>query len=668
MESSTFFEHYRIAVQADGSPIEIRRSGPAVFYKAFDLRSGAPVVLTLVPKSSVDAEAREGFEERSRAALELDHVNIGKIFAFGIEDDQFAFVSEFPQGEMVDSWIAENGPMSPDAVLRVGLQVMSALGAASFYNLTHRAIQPSNLKIVPGQTPEGGWPFIKLMNFGLAGLKGGAAGEGPEVEFSPFASPEQVEQGTSDFRSEIYSLGATMCFLLTGVFYAAEPRSLQTRRFARSLRNLITPMLQQDPEDRPSDPLLVTQALRKCLAIVERRQNFARKFGIPFAAVVAKPARRIVVQEKVIPVPLAPVTDTPLPVPLAMLPAARVATPSPAPVETSAAPHAWFSRRGLALAALLLGLAVVAAALLPAPVSMILGRNRDKGEIGVPVGLPEPSPPQVAQNSSSAAPTPVRPSSASNFANATPAQAPIPAVAPSAPIGNSASSDKLVAGAPAPAPASVPNQASAIPQSAGPPAAQPSTKSGELVAANTKETKPNDPAKIAEAEPPPPAQGPQTVWDRATGTEQKLNTQKQAAEGDVASTDSEQPSPKTGQSDAEPDSSPRTASVPRSKTKATASDTRHSGSSSNKSRIAQSSPYDTDTDMPPRFREHTVHARYVGMTPDGNLILRLPSGETAIVSPRNARLTVPGHRRVRRMVEQPPIYFPPRQPFYDPGY
>jgi hypothetical protein len=75
-----------------------------------------------------------------------------------------------------------------------------------------------------------------------------------------------------------------------------------------------------------------------------------------------------------------------------------------------------------------------------------------------------------------------------------------------------------------------------------------------------------------------------------------------------------------------------------------------------------------DAEMPPRSREHTVHARYVGMTPDGNLILRLPSGETAIVSPRNARLTVPGHRRVRRMVGQPSIYFPPRQPFYEPGY
>jgi ribonuclease E len=214
-------------------------------------------------------------------------------------------------------------------------------------------------------------------------------------------------------------------------------------------------MLQQDPEDRPSDPLLVTQALRKCLAIVERRQNFARKFGIPFAAVVAKPARRIVVPEKVIPVPLAPVTETPLAVPLATLPAARIATLSPAPVETSTAPHAWFSRRGLAFAALLLGVAVVAAALLPAPVSMILRRNRDKGEIGVPVGLPEASP-QVAQNSSTAAPTPVPRISASNVAKATPVQAQMPAVAPSAPIGNSASTNKVVASAPAPAPANVP--------------------------------------------------------------------------------------------------------------------------------------------------------------------------------------------------------------------
>jgi hypothetical protein len=54
------------------------------------------------------------------------------------------------------------------------------------------------------------------------------------------------------------------------------------------------------------------------------------------------------------------------------------------------------------------------------------------------------------------------------------------------------------------------------------------------------------------------------------------------------------------------------------------------------------------------------------MTPDGNLILRLPNGETAIVSPRAARRTVPTHRRVRRVVERP-MYLPPPPP-YGPGY
>jgi hypothetical protein len=666
MESRTFFEHYRIVVQDDESPVEIRRSGPVVFYKAFDGRSGAPVVLTLVPTASVDAEAREGFEEQARAALELDHVNIGKVFAFGIEDDQYAFVSEFPQGEMVDSWVAENGPMSPDAVLRVGLQVMSALGAASFYNLTHRAIEPSNLRIVPGQTPEGGWPFVKLMNFGLAGLKGGAAGGGPEAE-SPFASPEQVEQGTSDFRSEIYSLGATMCFLLTGVFYAAEPRSLQTRRFARPLRNLITPMLRQNPEDRPDDPVLITQALRKCLSIVERRQNLGKKFGIPFVPVVAKPGKRIVLQtpEQVVPVPPPALVETPLPVPMEMLPAARVAAVPPLASITPIAPRKWVSGRGLALAALLLGLALVGAALLPAPVSMILHRNRDKEVIGVPVGLPEASQPEVTQSSSSTAPTPGPSVPAANVAKAATMQASTSAATPAVPVGNSVSTNKFVASAAAPAPATTPNQASAIGQSPGP-AAQPSARTGELVAANT--AKPNESVKTAEPEPAPPAQGPQTVWDRASGTEQKLNTQRQTAEGDVASTDAGQSSPKTGESDSEPDSSPRTTSTPRGKTKAIASDSRRSGSSSNKSRIAQSSSDDMDGNMPPRSREHTIRARYVGMTPDGNLILRLPSGETAIVSPRAARLTVPAHRRVRRVVEEPPMFLPPRQPFYDPGY
>ena len=91
---------------------------------------------------------------------------------FGREGDDYAFISEYPPGETLASWVAENGPMSADAVLRVALQVVSALSAASYYRIHHRGIEPSNILIVSGQTAEGGWPAVKLMNFSVAGLSG----------------------------------------------------------------------------------------------------------------------------------------------------------------------------------------------------------------------------------------------------------------------------------------------------------------------------------------------------------------------------------------------------------------------------------------------------------------------------------------------------------------
>ena len=248
MNRTVFFSHYRLAREYDGSPVEISRTGAATIYKASDLRSGAPVALTLMPADSIDPAEVKHFEQRARAALVLDHINIVRTVEFGREGDDFAFVSEFPPGETLAAWIKEHGPMAPDAVLRVALQVVSALGAASFHGITHRGIEPANIMIVSGQTAEGGWPFVKLMNLPVAGQTQRSEGKSEAAEF---ASPEQLGEGTVDFRSEIYSLGATMCFLLTGAFYSAEPRSLQTKRFAAPLRKLITPMLRQNPD--PSD-------------------------------------------------------------------------------------------------------------------------------------------------------------------------------------------------------------------------------------------------------------------------------------------------------------------------------------------------------------------------------------------------------------------------------
>src|SRR5713226_8880511 len=303
MEQTTFFEHYRVC--EDESAHEVSRTGAAINYKAIDTRSKEPVQLQLIPVATVEPTKLQQLKERAETAEKLDHVNIAKSFAVGVEHDYFALVSEHFEGETADSWIVANGPMAADAALRVGLQVVRAIGAAAFFNLTHRAIQPSNLMIVPGQSPDGGWPFVKLLNFGLAGLElHSDSAEASELAptISPqFASPEQRANGEIDFRSEMYSLGATMCFLLTGAAPLAVSgmkarlrikRLPELRRAPKPLHNLLVYLLRENPENRPQDPVALEKQMRDCLTKIERRQAIGRKLGLPLAAVVPRKSKQ----------------------------------------------------------------------------------------------------------------------------------------------------------------------------------------------------------------------------------------------------------------------------------------------------------------------------------------------------------------------------------------
>src|SRR5437868_10334349 len=301
MEHTTFFKHYRFSTGEDESAQKVSRTGAAINYKAIDTRSNQPVQLQLIPVATIEPTKLKQLKERAETAEKLDHVNIAKTFAVGVEHDYLALVSEHLEGETADSWIVAHGPMPADAALRVGLQVVRAIGAAAFFNLTHRAIQPSNLMIVPGQSPDGGWPFVKLLNLGLAGLElHSDSSEARELapSISPqFASPEQLLNREIDFRSEMYSLGATMCFILIGAAPLAVSgmkarlrirRLPELRRAPKPLHNLLVHLLRENPENRPQDPVALEHEMRDCLTKIEKRQAFGRKLGIPLAAVIPR--------------------------------------------------------------------------------------------------------------------------------------------------------------------------------------------------------------------------------------------------------------------------------------------------------------------------------------------------------------------------------------------
>src|SRR5438128_2381162 len=294
-----FSENYSVCLNDDGSARALERNGPVVTYKAIGYDSGRVVAMQFIPLASIDEVDRVRFEESARAAQKLDNSNIARVFDVGIENDHLVFVTEYLEGETAEAWIDEHGPMPADAVLRIGLQVMNALAAATTHSLTHRSIQPANLMILPGAASDGGWPRVKLVNFGLAGLK--VRSDGDEMHElvpsmpSQFASPEQLENRRVDFRSDIFSLGAAMWFLLTGAAPSAaaesEPRlSASAVAVPRFVRNLVSQMLRTNSEERPQDPAAFAEKIHACLQKAERRTAFTRSFG-PRPAITTIPIR-----------------------------------------------------------------------------------------------------------------------------------------------------------------------------------------------------------------------------------------------------------------------------------------------------------------------------------------------------------------------------------------
>jgi len=213
------FEHYELLKREDGSLAELGHGAMGVTYKAFDTNLRCNVALKVISGAYLnDPTAAERFLREARGAAQLRHRNVASVFHLGRHGESYFYAMEFIEGETVDARVKRDGPLKAVLALEIASQVAAALIAALKQGLVHRDIKPSNLMLV---REDDGEMIVKVIDFGLvkSALVSSTAGALTSTGFvgTPyFASPEQLDQRSEDIRSDIYSLGVTLWFMLTG--------------------------------------------------------------------------------------------------------------------------------------------------------------------------------------------------------------------------------------------------------------------------------------------------------------------------------------------------------------------------------------------------------------------------------------------------------------------
>jgi len=273
------------------------------------LRRSVALKVIDVPAAARGSQAvRERFLREARAAAALRHPNVAAVFQFGTSPDSTHcyYAMELVEGETLAARVRRDGPLKVELALEIAIQTTRALMAAADRNLIHRDLKPGNIMLTAGSAATTELE-VKVIDFGLAKAIADAGGEGDlthgEFVGTPsFASPEQFGTGPVDARSDIYSLGATLWFALTGLpphsgKTIEEIRQRQTRHdlpvaqlAARKVPQPVVKLLRStlaiDPSKRSASARELMQALESCRRKLAGRVGFFYKVAA-LTAVVA---------------------------------------------------------------------------------------------------------------------------------------------------------------------------------------------------------------------------------------------------------------------------------------------------------------------------------------------------------------------------------------------
>jgi serine/threonine protein kinase len=286
MAETLRFQHFEVLTREDGSLYELGHGAMGITYKAFDTNLRCHVALKVIKSAYLNSEtARQRFLREARAAAALRHPNVATVFHLGREEDSYFYAMEFVDGETVEALIKREGAVPVIMALKIAAQVARALGAAQKQGLVHRDIKPSNIMFV---REDGGDISVKVIDFGLAKNAGSDTEDsatlttGGFLGTPHFASPEQLEEREIDVRSDIYSLGATLWYMLAGKTpFSGSTAQVMSQHLHRdppfatlqaqdsAVVGLLRRMMVKNPNDRPQTPAELRREIEECIERIE---------------------------------------------------------------------------------------------------------------------------------------------------------------------------------------------------------------------------------------------------------------------------------------------------------------------------------------------------------------------------------------------------------------
>ena len=235
---------------------KVGQGGMGAVYKAQHLTLDKTVCIkVLAPNLSKDPRNIDFFLREARSVAKLEHPNIVKVYDFGDENKVYFIMMSYIDGQSLDGIIKEKGPFSIEAATDMLITVLEGLEHAHSKTIIHRDIKPANILLdQKGET--------HIVDFGLARSiteEKELTMAGEMIGTAYFMSPEQCLAAKVDHRADLYSIGATFFYLITGRYPFEGKTSIEVihKHVSEPLPNIVRLF--------PDTPLWVAKILEKSM-------------------------------------------------------------------------------------------------------------------------------------------------------------------------------------------------------------------------------------------------------------------------------------------------------------------------------------------------------------------------------------------------------------------